>query len=208
MIWNTMPVLHEDAENADYSMICRHLQSMSGKINQKAGKEGWTPLHIIASNCAAISAAIVRELLARGASADLQDKKDRTPLHLACTAGNIQVVMVLLGKNRATAQILDQAPIAAQQGPSPPGYTPPQAPSAAPCWIHELPTPPSSMPMAPGAHQAPPLPPLQHGGDSDPALKLKGAESTPGPIVVPNVLLYEPILVAAHLAVGGTEFSS
>eukprot|EP00798_Chlamydomonas_sp_ICE-L_P010558 gene10558-12211_t len=60
-----------------------------------------------------------------------------------------------------------QAPSTAQQGPYPPGYGLPLAPSAAPSWTHQLPTPPSSMPMAPGAHQAPPPPPLQPGGVYD-----------------------------------------
>eukprot|EP00798_Chlamydomonas_sp_ICE-L_P017200 gene17200-23519_t len=45
----------------------------------------------------------------------------------------------------------------------PPRFEAPQAPSAGPSWTHQQPTPLSSMPLAPGPHQAALRPPMQQG---------------------------------------------
>eukprot|EP00798_Chlamydomonas_sp_ICE-L_P022367 gene22367-29469_t len=67
---NNSSLLHKDAMEANYSQLCHHLQSLSGKIDQQEDKYGWTALHIAAKKG---FGPIVRELLAREARADLPD---------------------------------------------------------------------------------------------------------------------------------------
>ena len=58
----------------------------------------WTALHHAAALAeSSFSAALVEGLLKRGADPHMRDTIGSTPLHIACDAGNIAVVELLLG---------------------------------------------------------------------------------------------------------------
>ncbi len=85
--------LHKACNDKDIAKVRWAVQQAPSSVNLQESQMGWSPLHVAAFKSAD---AIVRELLQRGAQANLADKEGRTPLHLACLNGSDACVRALL----------------------------------------------------------------------------------------------------------------
>ena len=85
-------------EVGDKLGILKVLQSLPQQTTQLSiinctNTDGWTPLHVAASEG---HAPLVEILIEYGAMIDARTKNFRTPLHIACIRGNFAVIQALL----------------------------------------------------------------------------------------------------------------
>ncbi|CDW84156.1 protein kinase domain containing protein [Stylonychia lemnae] len=85
------------AEVGDQQVILKILKSLSQSQSQLqincTNSDGWTPLHVAASEG---HTHIVDILIQQGANIECKTKSNRTPLHIACIRGNLGVVQILV----------------------------------------------------------------------------------------------------------------
>jgi len=81
--------------------MIRFLLDIGADVNERKGREQWTPLHVAAHN--GVSLFVVQLLLERGADPKAMDINGKTPLHLAMKA-NEPHLFVALGGTEAPVQ--------------------------------------------------------------------------------------------------------